>query len=775
MQDVTDPADKVARFQYDDAGREVRRIDHYLASSSSSSSGDSDDANLTVETAYNADGQVSQITAVNPVTGDQRTKYVYGTTLSDSEIARSDLLRAEIYPDSDDAADPLGDGVDGVYDRVEFKYNRQGQLAEKKDQNGTVHVFEFDGLGRLVHDRATTLGTDVDGAVRRISTTYEVRGMAEKITNYDSAAVGGGNVVNEVVFEYNDLGMVAKEHQEHEGAKDASTLYVQYNYDESASGGEFAKGLRLSSVRYPNGRLVHYTYGSSGGDGDNLNRLDAIKDDSGGSPGDTLASYTYLGLGTIVIEDYEQPEVRLEYYSGGSYGGFDRFGRVADQKWYDYAASSDRDRYTYGYDRASNRIYRENTIASGKDEFYSYDGVHRLKNYDRGDLNAGKTAISGTPVREEDWGLDATGNWRDYAQKTSGSTDLDQDRAHNKVNEITDITETVGDAWATPVHDRAGNMTSAPKPSSPTGSLTLTYDAWNRLVEAKDGQPVIGVYEYDGLHRRVKRHVDSQAPGSPDGVDAYVHYFYNSAWQVLETRDTTTESDQPENLQPDWQYVWSPRYIDAPVLRDKNTDADGLCDDERLYYLGDANFNVTTLVDTGGDAVERYLYEPYGKATIYDGSWGSTRSASSYGNVVRFTGREWDGESGFAHYRHRFYHPDLGRFVTRDPAEYIGGRSLYRAYFVPASVDPLGLHNLFIDISNDGDASVPDLMVTVSARPSVTQGTTERELTVAQIRNIPRGTALGSTTGGGAGTKFRIKYSTPVGKVCLTDCRLRTW
>ena len=193
---------------------------------------------------------------------------------------------------------------------------------------------------------------------------------------------------------------------------------------------------------------MHFTYGSSGGDGDNLNRLAAIKDDSGGSPGNTLASYTYLGLGTIVIEDYEQPDVRLEYYSGGSYGGFDRFGRVVDQKWYDYGASSDRDRYRYGYDRASNRVYRENTIASGKDEFYAYDGVHRLKIFDRGDLNAGKTAISGTPVREEDWGLDATGNWRDYAQKTSGSTDLDQDRTHNRVNEITDISETVGAAWA---------------------------------------------------------------------------------------------------------------------------------------------------------------------------------------------------------------------------------------------------------------------------------------------------------------------------------------
>jgi len=118
-------------------------------------------------------------------------------------------------------------------------------------------------------------------------------------------------------------------------------------------------------------------------------------------------------------------------------------------------------------------------------------------------------------------------------------------------------------------------MTSVPKPSSLANSLTLKWDAWNRLVEVKDGATVIGVYEYDALNRRVKRHVDSQAPGSPNGIDTYLHYFYNQAWQVLETRDTTTESDQPETLQPDWQYVWSPRYIDAAVLRDKNTDTDG--------------------------------------------------------------------------------------------------------------------------------------------------------------------------------------------------------
>ncbi|MEZ6114297.1 MAG: hypothetical protein R3C99_25290 [Pirellulaceae bacterium] len=46
------------------------------------------------------------------------------------------------------------------------------------------------------------------------------------------------------------------------------------------------------SLRYPNGRLVHYTYGTTDIAADGLNRLDAIQDDDGGSPGDVLAAYS---------------------------------------------------------------------------------------------------------------------------------------------------------------------------------------------------------------------------------------------------------------------------------------------------------------------------------------------------------------------------------------------------------------------------------------------------------------------------------------------------
>ena len=59
------------------------------------------------------------------------------------------------------------------------------------------------------------------------------------------------------------------------------------------------------------------------------------------------------------------------------------------------------------------------------------------------------------------------------------------------------------------------------------------------------------------------------------------------------TRESASENTEPETLDPEYQYVWSARYIDAAVLRDENKNADGDCTDagtdERIYFLNDAN------------------------------------------------------------------------------------------------------------------------------------------------------------------------------------------
>ena len=163
---TVDPAGREDCQLFDDAGRVVKTIQNYVDGTVSAAASDED---VTVEMTYNADGNLETLTAKNPTTGDQTTTYVYGTTLTNSEIATSTLKRAEIYPDSDDTV-ALGDGTDGIYDRIEFKYDRQQRITEVKDQQQTVHAFDFDALGRQTQDRVTALGSGVDDTVRRIAT-----------------------------------------------------------------------------------------------------------------------------------------------------------------------------------------------------------------------------------------------------------------------------------------------------------------------------------------------------------------------------------------------------------------------------------------------------------------------------------------------------------------------------------------------------------------------------------------------------------------------------
>jgi RHS repeat-associated protein len=187
---------------------------------------------------------------------------------------------------------------------------------------------------------------------------------------------------------------------------------------------------------------------------------------------------------------------------------------------------------------------------------------------------------------------------------------------------------------------------------------------------------VLESFAYDGENRRVSSTANSTT------TDLY----YSPEWQVLEERvgGSTT-----------MQYVWSPVYIDAMILRDRDTDANGSLD-ERLWVQQDANFNVTALVNGSGSVVERYAYDPFGLAAIYDASWGS-RSSSSYAWVYLHQGLRYDDTATAYDNRRRWYDPALGRFMQNDPIGYAAGDvNLYR-YVANDPVwrrDPEGLGGL---------------------------------------------------------------------------------
>ena len=139
----------------------------------------------------------------------------------------------------------------------------------------------------------------------------------------------------------------------------------------------------------------------------------------------------------------------------------------------------------------------------------------------------------------------------------NGTWDLNQNRVNNTVNEITDITESTGPSWVTPVYNKAGNMTTMPQPVDPTASFTTTYDAWNRLVKIVEGANTVAEYEYDGVKRRV---VQMNYSGGTLNETRHLYYTEPNQWQVVEERiDSATD--------PGCQFIWGLRYLDDQILR----------------------------------------------------------------------------------------------------------------------------------------------------------------------------------------------------------------
>jgi len=197
-------------------------------------------------------------------------------------------------------------------------------------------------------------------------------------------------------------------------------------------------------------------------------------------------------------------------------------------------------------------------------------------------------------------------------------------------------------------------------------SDTLVYDCWNRLVavENADGTFIKG-YGYDGLGRRTREIT------MVDHALVTTDLYYSSSWQVLETFAVGQGGGQAAE-----RYVYSPVYVNAVVLRDDDTDADGTVD-RRLYATCDANFNTTTVLDSSGNIQEHFVYDAYGSKIVTNGDW-TVQSGDTLGWENTYQGGREDLVTGLINFQQRDYNPRTMTWNSADPLVYVDGMNRQR-------------------------------------------------------------------------------------------------
>lgn len=219
------------------------------------------------------------------------------------------------------------------------------------------------------------------------------------------------------------------------------------------------------------------------------------------------------------------------------------------------------------------------------------------------------------------------------------------------VNTSNELTSTPNASYT---YDNNGNTRSK---TNSSGTTNYTWDYENRLTQVTlPGQGGTVQFKYDPLSRRIEKM-------SPSGTTIFVYDMGNIVESVNGSGAEVA------------RYASSPQ-IDEPLAES----AGGVTD----FYEQDGVGSVTSLSTGTGQVAQSYTFDSFGN---------TTNSSGNVANPFRFSGRDFDTETGLYYFRARYYDPTTGRFLSEDPIRFAGGGSLYE-YVLNRPVlltDPVGL------------------------------------------------------------------------------------
>jgi RHS repeat-associated protein len=223
------------------------------------------------------------------------------------------------------------------------------------------------------------------------------------------------------------------------------------------------------------------------------------------------------------------------------------------------------------------------------------------------------------------------------------------------------------------------------------GGTSYRWDDDGRLVEkrvAREGATELWGYEWDGRGYLA-------AVARPDG--SRVEFSYDALGRRL-----CKELKRADRAIETVRFVWDGGTI-VHEIREKAAASGDPIVEERTYCI-DGGDTPMPIAHRDGQGPWRYYVNDLTGAPehLVDGAgvvvgqiersaWGESRAEGTT-TPLRFAGQYEDEETGLCYNRHRYYDPEVGRYLSPDPIGLDGDINAYRYSKNPiTSVDPLGL------------------------------------------------------------------------------------
>ena len=240
----------------------------------------------------------------------------------------------------------------------------------------------------------------------------------------------------------------------------------------------------------------------------------------------------------------------------------------------------------------------------------------------------------------------------------------------------------------------------------------LQWDLFDRLVRFEDNRLRVD-YAYDPLGRRLYKYSNAHHPHRNEAGSQW-----NRNEQARKQRelgcgftlfgwDGDTLAWESSPAQADGasgktvHYLYEPGSF-VPVAQPSYTGAydidqdplwthtpQSLPIDVLAWYQCDHLGTPQELTDHTGQIAWSAQYKAWGEVKEQRSEWAQRQGLK---NPIRFQGQYHDHETGLHYNRYRYYDPQAGRFISKDPISYAGGLNLYAYAPNPVEwVDPLGL------------------------------------------------------------------------------------